>query len=221
MRAIWKGHIRFSLVTIPIRMYSAIESSSSISFRQLHKEDNGRVGYQKVHEVSSALEIENAVRTEEMNSVRETIDVEGPFLWLAVFVQSIVLSSAYHHHPCNSRTIRGQFQFDDCYLPPMSSSILLTEASFLLSHNAATGYIHAGALSKEGIAWSYTKNQIGSVYQQLSDGARALDVMPKLLKNGTVICHHGAIGININFRDLLDQVVRWCQEKGSDQPFPL
>ncbi|MCB0664423.1 MAG: Ku protein [Saprospiraceae bacterium] len=51
MRAIWKGHIRFSLVTIPIRMYSAIESSQSISFRQLHKEDNGPIGYQKVCKV--------------------------------------------------------------------------------------------------------------------------------------------------------------------------
>ncbi len=51
MRAIWKGHIRFSLVTIPIRMYSAIVSGSTISFRQLHKEDNGRIGYQKVCKV--------------------------------------------------------------------------------------------------------------------------------------------------------------------------
>lgn len=51
MRAIWKGHIRFSLVTIPIRMYSAIESGSSISFRQLHKEDNGPIGYKKVCKV--------------------------------------------------------------------------------------------------------------------------------------------------------------------------
>lgn len=47
MRAIWKGHIRFSLVTIPIAVYSAIETSKMISFNQLHKEDNGRVGYQK------------------------------------------------------------------------------------------------------------------------------------------------------------------------------
>ena len=47
MRAIWKGHIRFSLVTIPIRIYSAIESKASISFRQLHKEDNGPIGYDK------------------------------------------------------------------------------------------------------------------------------------------------------------------------------
>lgn len=47
MRAIWKGHIRFSLVTIPIRLYSAFETSETISFNQLHQEDNGRVGYDK------------------------------------------------------------------------------------------------------------------------------------------------------------------------------
>lgn len=47
MRAIWKGHIRFSLVTIPIRVYGAVETKNSISFNQLHKEDNGRVGYDK------------------------------------------------------------------------------------------------------------------------------------------------------------------------------
>jgi DNA end-binding protein Ku len=48
MRAIWKGFIQFSLVNIPIKLYSAIESGSSVSFRQLHKEDNGPVGYDKV-----------------------------------------------------------------------------------------------------------------------------------------------------------------------------
>jgi DNA end-binding protein Ku len=47
MRAIWKGHIRFSLVTIPIRIYSATNSEDSIQFNQLHKEDMGRVGYEK------------------------------------------------------------------------------------------------------------------------------------------------------------------------------
>jgi DNA end-binding protein Ku len=47
MRAIWKGHISFSLVVIPIRIYSAVEPSESISFNQLHKEDFGRIGYDK------------------------------------------------------------------------------------------------------------------------------------------------------------------------------
>ena len=48
MRSIWKGHIRFSLVTIPIQVFNAVETKHEISFNQLHKEDNGRVGYNKV-----------------------------------------------------------------------------------------------------------------------------------------------------------------------------
>lgn len=61
MRAIWKGHIRFSLVTIPIRVYNAVESAKTISFNQLHKEDNGRIGYDKKCKVCG-----EAVKTHEI-----------------------------------------------------------------------------------------------------------------------------------------------------------
>jgi DNA end-binding protein Ku len=47
MRSIWKGHIRFSLVTIPIRIYNAVDTEETIRFNQLHKEDHGAVGYDK------------------------------------------------------------------------------------------------------------------------------------------------------------------------------
>ena len=47
MRSIWKGHIRFLLVAIPIRVYNAIEASEKIQFNQLHREDFGPVGYDK------------------------------------------------------------------------------------------------------------------------------------------------------------------------------
>lgn len=47
MRAIWKGHIRFSLVTIPVRIYSAIDTAKSISFNQLNKETNSPIKYEK------------------------------------------------------------------------------------------------------------------------------------------------------------------------------
>jgi DNA end-binding protein Ku len=47
MRSIWKGHIRFSLVTIPIRIYNAVDTEEMIRFNQLHKDDNGPVGYEK------------------------------------------------------------------------------------------------------------------------------------------------------------------------------
>src|SRR4029434_10705911 len=47
MRSIWKSHIRLSLVTIPIRIYNAVDTEETIRFNQLHKEDNGPVGYEK------------------------------------------------------------------------------------------------------------------------------------------------------------------------------
>jgi DNA end-binding protein Ku len=47
MRAIWKGHIRFSLVTIPILVYNAVDTEQAISFHLLHREDHGPVGYDK------------------------------------------------------------------------------------------------------------------------------------------------------------------------------
>jgi len=51
MRSVWKGHIRFSLVTIPILVYNAVERKNDIRFNQLHKKDNGRVAYTKTCKV--------------------------------------------------------------------------------------------------------------------------------------------------------------------------
>lgn len=48
MRSIWKGHIKFSLVTIPIQIFNALESSKNISFKQIHAADRGAVGYRKI-----------------------------------------------------------------------------------------------------------------------------------------------------------------------------
>jgi len=52
MRAIWKGHIRFSLVTIPIRIYNAIDSAQTISFNLLSKEGHNPVSYEKKDKVT-------------------------------------------------------------------------------------------------------------------------------------------------------------------------
>src|ERR1051325_2571236 len=60
MRSIWKGHIRFSLVTIPIRIYNAVDTEETIRFNQLHKEDNGAVGYDK--KCSKSLTVEEIVK---------------------------------------------------------------------------------------------------------------------------------------------------------------
>jgi DNA end-binding protein Ku len=52
MRAIWKGHIQFSLVTIPVRVYNAIDTGKTISFNLLTKEDHNPVSYEKKDKVT-------------------------------------------------------------------------------------------------------------------------------------------------------------------------
>ncbi|NMG41293.1 Ku protein [Chelativorans sp. ZYF759] len=48
VRPVWKGQLRLSLVSIPVEMYSATNSGSSISFRQIHKPSGKPVRYEKV-----------------------------------------------------------------------------------------------------------------------------------------------------------------------------
>lgn len=50
MRSIWNGAISFGLVSIPIKLVNATENHS-ISFRQIHLADGGRVRYRKVCEL--------------------------------------------------------------------------------------------------------------------------------------------------------------------------
>ncbi|MET7476899.1 Ku protein [Streptomyces sp. NPDC005648] len=46
VRSIWNGAISFGLVSIPVKLVNATESHS-ISFRQIHTEDGGRIRYRK------------------------------------------------------------------------------------------------------------------------------------------------------------------------------
>lgn len=61
MRALWKGHIQFSLVTIPVRIYKAIDTAQTISFNQLSKDGHNPVKYEKRDKVTGEL-----LRTEDI-----------------------------------------------------------------------------------------------------------------------------------------------------------
>lgn len=47
MRTIWKGAVSFGLVTIPIRVFTAVDEKS-LKFNQLHEKDMGRIRYKRV-----------------------------------------------------------------------------------------------------------------------------------------------------------------------------
>ena len=47
-RAFWTGHLRLSLVNIPVKLYPATTSERTIAFHQIHEPSGKRVRYQKV-----------------------------------------------------------------------------------------------------------------------------------------------------------------------------
>ncbi|MER5876704.1 Ku protein [Streptomyces sp. NPDC001910] len=68
MRSIWNGAISFGLVSIPIKLMNATESHS-ISFRQIHLDDGGRIRYRKVCELE-----DTEVETSEIGKAYEEAD---------------------------------------------------------------------------------------------------------------------------------------------------
>lgn len=49
MRSIWSGNITFGLITIPVKLYTAV-SSDRIDFDMLHEKDGARIRYKRVCE---------------------------------------------------------------------------------------------------------------------------------------------------------------------------
>ena len=47
-RASWKGYLKLSLVSCPVRLYPASSTSERISFNQLHKDTHNRINMKAV-----------------------------------------------------------------------------------------------------------------------------------------------------------------------------
>ncbi|WUH95165.1 Ku protein [Streptomyces sp. NBC_00433] len=81
MRSVWSGNLAFGLVSIPVKLGSAV-SSHKISFRQIHLADQGRVRYQKTceldEEVLTSADIGRAFETPDDQLVEVTdADLQG------------------------------------------------------------------------------------------------------------------------------------------------
>lgn len=60
-RTSWKGFLRLSLVSVPVKAYTANNTEEEIRLNQLHGECNGRVRYKKVCESHGELRSEDIV----------------------------------------------------------------------------------------------------------------------------------------------------------------
>jgi DNA end-binding protein Ku len=91
-RAYWSGHIRLSLVAVPVQVIPATNAAAKISFHQVHKPSGSRIRYQKVvpgkgpvdtEDIVKGYEIQNGkyvlVSDEEINKIKleakKTIDL--------------------------------------------------------------------------------------------------------------------------------------------------
>jgi DNA end-binding protein Ku len=117
MRSVWSGNLAFGLVSIPVKLGSAV-SSHKVSSRQIHLADQGRVRYQKTceldEEVLTASDIGRAYETPDDQLVQvtdsdlqalplptaKTIEVSG-FVDLAS-VDSMQLDTPYFLAPASA-----------------------------------------------------------------------------------------------------------------------
>lgn len=61
-RASWKGHLRLSLVSCPVKLFPATSSAERISFNQLHKDTHNRINMKPVDPELGLVERSDLVR---------------------------------------------------------------------------------------------------------------------------------------------------------------
>ncbi|TIR48502.1 MAG: Ku protein, partial [Mesorhizobium sp.] len=61
-RASWKGYLKLSLVSCPVRLYPATSASERISFNQLHKKTHNRINMKPVDPELGLVERSDLVR---------------------------------------------------------------------------------------------------------------------------------------------------------------
>ena len=73
-RAFWTGHLRLSLVTIPVRLYPATSSERRIELHQIHEPSGQRIRYQKVAPGVGPVETEEITKGYEYEKGKYVLD---------------------------------------------------------------------------------------------------------------------------------------------------
>lgn len=108
-RALWKGQLRLSLVSIPVEVFSATKSGARFSSRQIHEPSGKPVHYDKVVEGVGPVDMDEIVKGYEYESGKyvllepEEIDAvkleTKKTLELVQFVDACEISPIYYDKP--------------------------------------------------------------------------------------------------------------------------
>jgi DNA end-binding protein Ku len=104
-RASWKGYLRLSLVSCPVRLYPATSASERITFNQLHKETNNRINMKPVYPELGLVERSDLVKGYEYEP-KKYIIIEDSDLE-AVRIES--------NHTMNIEAFVGEGEVDPLY----------------------------------------------------------------------------------------------------------
>jgi len=88
-----------------------------------------------------------------------------------------------------------------------ATDIKFKEYGFVMAHDAATGMLEPNYVA----VYEYAQTQQGNLSEQLSCGARALDLRVKLI-NGKLEFHHGQVKIDYGFEKGMNDVKEWLRE---------
>jgi DNA end-binding protein Ku len=105
-RSSWKGYLKISLVSVPVKAYTASSSGATVSLNQLHAGCNSRINYKKtcpIHgevpsaEIVSGYEFDKGqyviIDTEELEKLRTENDRS---INVSTFIKADTLDPVYH-----------------------------------------------------------------------------------------------------------------------------
>jgi len=85
-------------------------------------------------------------------------------------------------------------------------TIPLNQYPFIMSHDAASGY-----LMRDHVVAEWTATQSDGLKEQLYCGSRGFDYRPYYF-NGTVFAHHGPVKIPVPMAKSIAEIISWCNE---------
>jgi hypothetical protein len=129
------------------------------------------------------------------------------------FMMVVLRYSVSVHHPSGQSLV----------LRPLNPDLLLSQVNWVMSHDAATGYIDPSGCEDNVTCLNpllvpYVQTQtFGTAYDQLQAGARVLDLRVHLQRRIgqelEVVFHHGAVVLaGLTTDRLLGDVLRWCRD---------
>lgn len=67
VRPVWSGQLRLNLVSVPVRLYTAIDAGARLNFHMVHAPSGKRVRYEKVVPGIGPIDTEDILKGYEVN----------------------------------------------------------------------------------------------------------------------------------------------------------